>query len=351
MIRTSGLVDLQVNGFGGVDFNADTITSVQVDQALEAMLATGVTLCLPTIITAYPDELDARLRALDAAISASELGPAMCPGYHLEGPFLNPGPGFSGCHPHDAMTAADPALVARLQQGLHRPIVMVTVAPEIEGGLALVRSLADTGRIAALGHTAADFEQIAAAAEAGATVSTHLGNGMPQQAHKLNNPIVAQLAEDRLWASFIADGIHLHPLALKALLRAKGFERSILVTDAVVGAAAAPGRYSFAGMPVERGDDGSVRLAGSTSLAGSALCLDQAVRNVVEWGLASFDEAIAMASSHPLAAIAPALAALGLASDPGEIEWDPDLCVRQVRIGEIQRNYLGRTDSSSAKIT
>lgn len=336
---TAGLVDLQVNGFAGVDFNADMITSAEIDHALEAMLATGVTLCLPTLITAHPDELDARLRALDAAISASTLGPAMCPGYHLEGPFLNPGPGYCGCHPAEAMTAAAPGLIERLRSGLDRPILMVTLAPEIAGGLALVAALAASGIAVALGHTAADFDEVAAAAQVGASVSTHLGNGMPQQAHKLNNAIFAQLAEDRLWASFIADGIHLHPKALKTLLRAKGVARSILVTDAVVGAAAAPGRYSFAGMPVERGSDGSVRLTNSGALAGSALCLDQAVRNVVDWGLASFDEAIAMASSHPLAALASAFEAAGLSPAVGEVEWDDDLAVRRVRLGQIERVF------------
>lgn len=346
---TSGLVDLQVNGFGGVDFNADTITPAEIDRALEAMLATGVTLCLPTLITAHPHELAARLKALDAAISASTLGPAMCPGYHIEGPFLNPGPGYCGCHPAEAMTAADPALIERLQAGLDRPILMVTLAPEIAGGLGLVAKLAAAGVVVALGHTAADFDQVAAAVDAGATLSTHLGNGMPQQAHKLNNAIIAQLAEDRLWASFIADGIHLHPKALKVLLRAKGFERSILVTDAVVGAAAAPGRYSFAGMAVERGNDGSVRLADSTSLAGSALCLDEAVRNVVAWGLAGFDEAIAMASRHPLAALAPALEAARLSPDAGEVEWDAVLRVRRVRLGDIKRDFTtGQHLSSSS---
>jgi N-acetylglucosamine-6-phosphate deacetylase len=347
---TAGLVDLQVNGFAGVDFNADAITAAEIDQALEAMLATGATLCLPTIITAHPHELDARLRALDAAISASALGPAMCPGYHLEGPFLNPGAGYSGCHPAEAMTAADPALVARLQAGLDRPILMVTLAPEIEGALALTATLAASGVVVALGHTAADFAEVAAAADAGATLSTHLGNGMPQQAHKLNNAIFAQLAEDRLWASFIADGIHLHPKALKALLRAKGFARSILVTDAVVGAAALPGCYSFAGMAVERASDGSVRLAGSNSLAGSALCLDQAVRNIVAWGLASFAEAIAMASSHPRAVLAPALQAAGLTSAAGEVEWDNELCVRRVRLGAIERDFPAGISLSSADV-
>ncbi|POR48685.1 N-acetylglucosamine-6-phosphate deacetylase [Bosea psychrotolerans] len=336
---SAGLVDLQVNGFAGVDFNSGAITAAELDQALEAMLATGVTTCLPTIITAHPDELEARFKALDAAVAASRLGPAMCPGYHLEGPFLNPAAGYAGCHPPDAMTAADSGLVERLQEGLKRRILMVTVAPEIAGAAALIEATVRQGRIVALGHTAADFDQVAAAAEAGATLSTHLGNGMPQTAHKLANPIFAQLAEDRMWASFIADGIHIHPKALQSLIRAKGLARSILVTDAVVGAAAQPGRYDFAGMSVERLADGSVRQTGTALLAGSALCLDAAIRNVVAWGLATPDEAIAMASRHPLAVLAPALAARGIALADSEVEWSDDLRVRRVRVDGTERRF------------
>jgi N-acetylglucosamine-6-phosphate deacetylase len=342
MVVSAGLVDLQVNGFAGVDFNAEVITADALDQALEAMLATGVTTCLPTLITAHPDELEARFRALDAAISGSRLGPAMCPGYHLEGPFLNSAPGYSGCHPPEALTAADPALIARLRHVITRPILMVTLAPELPGALDLIRTLSQEGVIVALGHTAAGFEQVASAAQAGARLSTHLGNGMPQNAHKLENPIFAQLAEDRLEASFIADGIHLHPGALKVMLRAKGLGRAMLVTDAVAGAAAPPGRHRLAGMEIERTQEGAMRLPNGT-LAGSALCLDQAVRNLVAWGLATRDEALAMASTHPLALLAPALAAHDLPPPGGEVTWSEDLMVGSLRLGSVERHYQPRT--------
>lgn len=333
-----GLVDLQVNGFAGVDFNSGAITADQMDVALEAMLATGVTLCLPTLITAYPHELVARFRALDAAVSASRLGPAMCPGYHLEGPFLNPTQGYAGCHPPDAMTAARSELVKQLQTDLSRPILLVTVAAEIEGALPLIETLASSGSIIALGHSAANFEQVAAAADAGATMSTHLGNGLPQTMHKLANPLFAQLAEDRMWASFIADGIHLHPKALQSLIRAKGLAHSILVTDAVAGAAARQGRYTLGSMVIERYPDGSVRQLDGL-LAGSALCLDEAVRNLVSWGLASFEDAAAMASTHALAVLAPALQAHGITVEPGEVAWSDDLAVRHVKMGALERRF------------
>jgi N-acetylglucosamine-6-phosphate deacetylase len=333
-----GLVDLQVNGFGGVDFNDPAITAADLDRALEAMLKTGVAFCLPTLITAHPHELQERFRALDAAVSQSRLGPLMCPGYHLEGPFLNPAPGYHGCHPPAAMSAARLDLVSGLERELSRPILMVTLAPERDGALALTKALAEAGKIVAIGHSAADFDVVAAAADVGLSLSTHLGNGLPQSLHKLANPVFAQLAEDRLMAGFIADGIHVHPKALKALIRAKGFERSILVTDAVVAAAAPIGRYHFAGMAVDLTADGSVR-QGEGLLAGSALCLDQAVRNLVAWGIATPAQAFAMASGHALAAIRPALKAHGIALAEGEVEWSDQLFVRRVRLADQERRY------------
>ena len=280
--RSAGLVDLQVNGYAGVDFNDATITADALDHALHAMLGAGVTTCLPTIITAPAAGLETRLRALDDAVAGSRLGPLMVPGYHVEGPFLNPKPGFAGCHPPAAMIAPDPALVERWDAGA-----------------------SVSGR----------------AADAGARMSTHLGNGLPGMLPKLDNPLMAQLAEDRLAAGFIADGIHLPCPALRAMIRAKGPGRAILVTDAVAAAGAPPGCYGFAGMQIEGGADGSARLAGTRALAGSALTLDRAVRNVVAWGIADLPQAVAMASAAPTTLLDQALAAHGAALRDGAVQW------------------------------
>ncbi len=336
---TGGLVDIQVNGFAGVDFNSTKLTPGALDHALEAMRATGVTTCLPTIITAYPNELEARFAALDRCVNSSQLGPSMCPGYHLEGPFLNPAQGFSGCHPAGAMTAADPALVAHLQSKIERPILLVTVAPEISGGLDFIRAMTAQNILVAIGHSSADFAMVEAAATAGATMSTHLGNGLPQTMAKLNNPLFAQLAEDRLLATFIADGIHLPPKALKSLMRAKGLERCALVTDAVAAAAVPTGTYDFAGMRIERTEDGTVRLPGTVGLAGSSLRLDDAVRNLVHWGIASFEQAVEMASTRLLDALEPVLRARNITLPHTEIEWSETMIVRSVRIGAEVKHY------------
>jgi len=338
-MRTSGLFDLQVNGFAGIDFNSESIEADDLDHALEAMLATGVTACLPTLITAPDDLLEARFRALDRAVTESRLGPLMVPGYHLEGPFLNPGDGYAGCHPPAAMRAPDPSLIERLTGRLMRPVLLVTFAPELEGGEIFIRSMTAAGRVVAVGHSSAGFATISAAAEAGASLSTHLGNGLPQVLPKLDNPLFAQLAEDRMWASFIADGIHLPPHALKTLIRAKGIRRSILVSDAVSAAAAPPGLYPFAGTTVEHAPDGSVRLPGSAYLAGSALVLDQAVRNLVCWDLATSGEALSMASDNPRRLMATAITALAGDQPASEVLWSHDLHPLAVRIGDIERRY------------
>ncbi len=329
---TPGLIDLQVNGYAGIDFNDAAITPAALDHALLAMLRAGVTACLPTLITAEATALRRRLTALDAAVAASRFGPLMVPGFHLEGPFLNPEPGYAGCHPPAAMIQPDPAVLDRLIQGLRRPVLLLTLAPERAGALALIAAARARGMVVAMGHTAADAAATDAAAAAGVTLSTHLGNALPQPQPKFLNPLMAQLAQDRLHASFIADGIHIPPDALKVLLRAKTLHRSVLVTDATAAAGAGPGLYAFAGMTIEHRPDGSVRVPGTATLAGSALTLDQAVRNVIAWGLADPAAAIAMACDQPAALLAPALAWHGTPRPAATVAWTADWHAAEVRL-------------------
>ena len=306
MTAIDGLFDLQVNGFAGVDFNDGTITADAMDHALAAMRACGVSHCLPTLITAPADVLATRLAALDEAVVGSRFR-GMVPGFHLEGPFLNPAPGYAGCHPAEAMVAPDAGLLDRLCAITRRPVLLVTLAPELPGALALIRHAVGRGIVVALGHTAADRPTIEAAAEAGATLSTHLGNALPQPQPKFDNPLMAQLAEDRLTAMFIADGIHVPPHALRAMIRAK--RDAILVTDATAAAAVPPGRYRFAATTIERDAEGRVHETGSPRLAGSALTLDTAVRNIVIWAIAPLPTALRYARDNPRAVLQAALAA------------------------------------------
>lgn len=335
-MRTPGLFDLQVNGFAGVDFNDAALTPEAFDHALDAMRATGVTGCLPTLISAPLPELERRFRALDRAVAESRLGPQMVPGYHLEGPFLSAETGYRGCHPAEAMTDPSAAIVERLEAPLRRPILLVTLAPEREGAVEAIRTLTARGKVVAMGHSAAGYGAVDQAVAAGLSLSTHLGNGLPKLLPKLENPLLAQLARPEMTATMIADGIHVPPEALRALVRLKGAERTILVTDAVAAAAAPPGEYSLAGMPITLHPDGVVRQQGSEYLAGAALCLDQAVRNLTEWKIADFATAVAMAGARPVGHLENALAAHGLRFDPGEVRWDDGFHPSVLRPGGLE---------------
>lgn len=282
---TRGLIDLQVNGFGGLDFNRGGITADRLDLALMELAKTGVTALLPTIITGSASRMVSVLWELDEAVAASRLGPHMVAGYHIEGPFLSPEDGFSGAHDSAHMSAAKLDLIDDLQGNASRKIKLVTIAPEVTGAIEMIRALAGRGIQVAIGHTNANEEQISAAVDAGVTLCTHLGNGLPQMLHKTDNPIFWQLAEDRLTAMFIADGIHVPRPALQTMLRAKGQKRTILTTDAVsaAGSRTGPGFYTLGAAEIERSQDGSVRIPGSHYLAGSSATMDQMLRNMMAW--------------------------------------------------------------------
>lgn len=332
--QTPGLIDLQANGYAGVDFNDAAITPDALDHALHAMLGAGVCHVLPTLITAATDVMAARLAALDHAVRHSRLGPVMVPGYHLEGPFLSPLPGYAGCHPAAAMVAPDADLLDAMQAGAARPVLLLTLAPELPGALAFIAAAAARGIAVAIGHTAADHATIAAAAAAGAVMSTHLGNALPQPQPKFDNPLMAQLAEHRLAASVIADGRHVPAHALGVIARAKGGDRMILVTDATAAAAAPPGAYTLGDVAIRRTADGRVvRDDDDARLAGSCLTLDQAVRNVVAWGVADAATALGWGRDRPAAILMAPLAHAAVSLAPSHVTWTDDLHPRRVTVG------------------
>lgn len=306
---TQGLVDLQINGFAGVDYNNPEASPEAIDTSLQVMLATGVTRCLPTVITADLESQCGCFQALEKAREQSALARAMIAGYHLEGPFLNPEPGYAGCHPAQDMRAGDLGYFERVQEAANGLIRLVTVAPERPGVIALIRKLVDRGIRVSIGHSCADFDTLKKAVQAGATMSTHLGNGVTSTVTKSDNTVLSQLATDELAASFIADGVHVRRHVLKVYLRAKSTARTILVTDGTAGSAADPGNYTLGKIEIERQQEPIVYITGTESLAGSAATLDACVRNVVHWYGVPMDEAVDWASRQ-------ARSLIGLNSEP-----------------------------------
>jgi N-acetylglucosamine-6-phosphate deacetylase len=292
-VGSPGFVDLQVNGFAGVDFNTPGVVAADLPAAWAAMRSTGVTRCLPTLITSSLE----RFAACAPVIAACP--DPMVVGIHLEGPYISPLDGPRGVHPRADVIPASWEDFSRRQDAAGGRIVLVTLAPEVPGALKLIEQLVARNIRVALGHTAADREQLRAAVAAGATLATHLGNGCAAVLPRHDNVIWEQLAADELSASLIVDGYHLPAAVVKAMVRAKGPGRSILVTDAVAAAHAPAGRYWLGGQEVERDAAGRVTLPGERQLAGSALTLDAAVANTVRFGACTLEEALAMASTNP----------------------------------------------------
>lgn len=337
-VLSYGLIDLQVNGFAGVDFNRAPITADQLDLALAQLALTGVTSVLPTLITGADEHFEQTLVALEQAVNQSKLGPHMVLGYHIEGPFLSPQDGFSGAHNANHMGPARIALYERLQKAANGKIKLVTVAPEVTGVLTLIPQLVAQNICVSLGHTAANGEHVSDAASAGAMLCTHLGNGLPQQMHKTENPLFWQLAEDRLFAMFIADGIHVTKSALQTMLRAKGVERSILSTDAVsaAGAEMPTGLYTLGEAEVERDAGGTVRIPGSKYLAGSSTTMDQMVRNVMDWYGYSFADVLTMTRTNPLKVLGKLPENLNSKTEQNFVEWQ-----RHSTGLAVKRTYVG----------
>jgi N-acetylglucosamine-6-phosphate deacetylase len=290
-----GLFDLQVNGFGGVDFNNPALTPDDVSRAVRTLRATGVTRFLPTLITSSFERFARCARTL-ARSRLTEIA-----GIHMEGPYVSPEAGPRGAHPREHVIAPSLDDFARRQDAAEGEIKLVTLAPELPGAVTMIEHLANAGIRVAIGHTAASPEQIRDAVKAGATLSTHLGNGCAHLLPRHPNLLWEQLASDDLFASLIVDGHHLPAATVRTMLRAKTAGRILLVTDAVAAAGCGPGTYELNGEQVVLSEDGRVSPLGKLRLAGSAITLDRAVGNMVKFTGLALEEVLAMASSQPAA--------------------------------------------------
>jgi N-acetylglucosamine-6-phosphate deacetylase len=295
-----GLVDLQVNGFAGHDLNpgpqgTSTETVVELVRELRAV---GVTRFCPTLITASESTLLASLRAIAQACQDPDVGAAIsC--IHMEGPWISPAEGARGAHPAIHIRDPDVAEFAAWQDASDGRVGIVTLCPARKKALPMISHLTKVAGVhAAIGHTDAEPDLIRAASQAGARLSTHLGNGIPAVLPRHPNVIWAQLADDQLTASFIADGHHLPDDTLKAMIRAKGVERSLLVSDATALGGKPPGRYEVPiGGSVELSENGRLSVAGTPYLAGAVKSLAEGVETAMR--LVGLRDAILMATRNP----------------------------------------------------
>lgn len=332
-----GFVDLQINGYGGRDFIA---LGTSVDDVVAITLALdrhGVTGYLPTLTTQSTEVTEHALAIIDQTCRERPDIATRILGVHVEGPYISPHDGPRGAHPRPHCRAPNWEEFQRWQQAAGGRIRLITLSPEYDEAPRFIRSAVDSGVLVAIGHTSATSAQIQAAVEAGARMSTHLGNGAHPQIRRHPNYIWDQLADDRLTASIIADGHHLPPAVVKCFTRMKTPARLVLVSDITGLGGMPPGKYSTGLGEVEVLEDGKLVVAGQRDLlAGAALPLEFAIPNMMRFAHATLAEAIDMATIRPAKLIGAASGELrvgGLANliafDLPEANADGPLVIRQ----------------------
>lgn len=288
--------DPQINGYGGTWFSSETITPRGVLKALKPHFEFGISRMFPTLITASQATLKAGFLAIRRACEMEPWADELVAGCHLEGPFISAEDGPRGAHPRDEVRPASWDEFQELQETSGGRIRLVTLAPEVEGAIEFIRKAVAAGVVVSIGHTAATTEAIAAAVDAGATMSTHLGNGAHQMLPRHPNYIWDQLGEPKLAASMIADGSHLPDSVLRSFLAAKGTDNIVLTCDASGLAGCEAGSYSIHGVGVEVGEDKRICVADTPGLlAGSAASTLDCVSYLVRSGMTSLADAIDMA--------------------------------------------------------
>ncbi len=282
-----GFVDIHCHGGGGASFT----DAGQVRQAVEAHRRHGTTTMLASLVSRPIPELAAQVAALREFVTGGLLA-----GVHLEGPFLS----AARCGAHDpaVLRAPDAASVDTLLAAGQGTIRMVTIAPELDGAVPAVKRLVDAGVLAAVGHTDALAEDVVPAVDAGASVATHLFNGMRPLHHREPGPIGTLLDDERVTIELICDLVHLHPTVVRLAARHAGAGRTVLITDAIAAAGAGDGDYDIGGLEVTV-TEGVPTLAGGDSLAGSTLTMDVAFRNLVHACGLGVGEAVTATSTRP----------------------------------------------------
>ena len=314
-----GFVDIQSNGYGGQEFSSLVLTPEKVAAIVRQHFAFGVTSVCPTLTTQSFEVFCHSLRTIaDACDAWADVGRAV-PGIHIEGPYFSTEDGPRGAHPVEHCRRPTWDEFCKFQDAARGRIGILTMSPEFDEAPEFIAQVSASGVIVAIGHTGASGAQIRAAVDAGARLSTHLGNGAHRMLRRHPNYIWDQLAEDRLVASLIVDGHHLPPEVVKTMVRAKTPARCILVSDLSGLAGLPPGRYTSSGCELEILADGRLVIAGQDQLlAGASLPIGVCVANVMRFAGVDLMTAVDMASTTPAALLGTACGGLR-PGDPADL--------------------------------
>jgi len=335
-----GFLDIQINGYHGMNYS-NPLSLIEIVELVDKIFLSGTTRHLPTIITDSEENILASNHAIVAARKRSSLLEYSLPGIHIEGPFISHVEGARGVHDPAFIRDADYEEFLRWQEAAEGLIKIVTLSPENEKSIDFIRKISRDGVIAAIGHTNASVEMIEEAIDAGAKLSTHLGNGCPAYIPRLHNFIWKQLSDERLSASIIADGYHLPPYVLKSFTHSKGFNKTILISDVAALAGSMPGLYKWGNMDIEIFDDGHMGLHNTSNLAGASYLLNRGIAHLSECTDLSLEECVRCATVNPWNLLG--LDGWELEPQIGDVA---DLCSFRVTPGElsIQRTICFTTD-------
>ena len=298
-MKIPGLVDLQVNGFKGVDFSSPDLTEEKFIQTCRMLLNNGTTSFLPTIVTSPENVYRKNLSMIAKVIDIPEFTECLL-GVHVEGPFISPEPGAYGVHNPHWIRKPDIKFLDKLIEWAQGKIKIVTIEAEVEGAEELTQYAVSKGITVSLGHQMAIEEDIDRIVRAGATALTHFGNGIPNMIHRHLNPIWAGLDNDNLTAMIIADGHHLPAPVLKSMIRVKGVSRLIIVSDASPLAGIPPGRYKYGGEDVILEENGLLHNIQRNCLAGSSSTMMDCMNHLASLKLMSADELVEAGFYNPL---------------------------------------------------
>jgi N-acetylglucosamine-6-phosphate deacetylase len=297
LIISPGFIDVQVNGYAGVSFTDQDLTVEGVRQATEGLWKEGVTTYIPTIITASGETIKQNLKTLSAALDDTQTAQSI-PGFFLEGPYISPLDGFRGAHNAEFVRLPDWSEFQEFISASNNQIIKTTVAPELDGAMEFIDKCQEAGLTVAIGHHNGSADQIHEAARRGASISTHLGNGCANMIHRHNNPLWAQMADDRLTPTIIGDGFHLTADELMVFYKVKGPNNLMLISDITKLAGLPPGEYDWNGKKVLLTPEGKLRLPDLDVLAGASFSIRKGIGNMMKYTGCSLEEAIQMASQN-----------------------------------------------------
>lgn len=295
-----GFIDLQVNGYGGFDFNDPAIEVSGVRECVAQLWEAGITAILPTVITNAFDVTEKILKKICEAVNSDTLLRGSILGVHLEGPYISPRNGPRGAHELRFVRNPDLSEWEKMQEAAGGLIRVITLAPELSGAMEFIERVSSQGVVVAIGHTSASPETISEAISRGAKLVTHIGNGVHEYLHRHDSYIWEQLSRDELWASMICDGVHLPDRVIRSVLRCKGVSKTVLISDSLSAAGLQPGECAhFAGIDIKILEDGRIVRVDSGRLAGSGKNLRQCVKWSTRFHEARLHGAVQMATYNP----------------------------------------------------